>query len=155
MPLLMVSPRPSPTSRPAEDGTVLAFDFGLKRIGVAIGEPLLRRANALTTIEAETNEARFAAIARLIQEWQPALLVIGLPLALDGAEHEMTVRCRRFANQLHGRFDLPVVLTDERLTSAVADTELREAGLGWRMRKGRVDALAAQHILQDYFDAAA
>ena len=67
----------------------------------------------------------------------------------------MTARCRRFANQLHGRFGLPVVLTDERLTSAVADTELREAGLGWRVRKGRVDALAAQHILQDYFDAAA
>lgn len=155
MPLLMVPPRPSPSPRLAEDGTVLAFDFGSKRIGVAIGETLLRRAGVLTTIEAETNEARFAAIARLIQEWRPALLVIGLPLTLDGAEHEMTVRCRRFANQLHGRFGLPVVLTDERLTSAVADAELREAGLGWRVRKGRVDALAAQHILQDYFDAAA
>ena len=66
----------------------------------------------------------------------------------------MTVRCRRFANQLHGRFGLPVVLTDERLTSAAADAELREAGLDWKARKGRVDALAAQHILQDYFDAA-
>ena len=155
MPLLMGSPRPSLSPRPAEDGTVLAFDFGLKRIGVAIGATLLRRASALTTIEAETNETRFAAIARLIQKWQPSLLVIGLPLALDGTEHKMTARCRRFANQLHGRFGLPVVLTDERLTSAVADTELREAGLGWRVRKGRVDALAAQHILQDYLDAAA
>ena len=87
MPLLMVSPRPSPSPRPAEDGTVLAFDFGLKRIGVAIGATLLRRASALTTIEAETNETRFAAIARLIQKWQPSLLVIGLPLALDGTEH--------------------------------------------------------------------
>ncbi len=155
MPLLMVSPRSSSSLRSAEDGTVLAFDFGLKRIGVAIGETLLGRANALTTIEAETNEARFAAIARLIQEWQPALLVIGLPLSLDGAEHEMTARCRRFANQLHGRFGLPVALTDERLTSAAAENELREAGFNWRARKGRVDALAAQYILQDYFDAAA
>lgn len=154
MPFLMVSPHPSPPSRPADGGTVLAFDFGLKRIGVAVGETLLKRANALTTIEAETNDVRFAAIAKLIHEWQPARLVIGLPLSLDGAEHEMTVRCRRFANQLHGRFGLPVVLTDERFTSAAADAELREAGLDWKTRKGRVDALAAQHILQDYFDAA-
>ena len=154
MPFLMVSPHPSPPLRPAASGTVLAFDFGLKRIGVAVGETLLGRANALTTIAAETNEARFAAVARLIEEWQPALLLVGLPLSLDGAEHGMTVRCRRFANQLHGRFGLPVTLTDERLTSAVADAELREAGLDWKTREKRVDALAAQHILQDYFDAA-
>ncbi len=155
MPFLMVSPPSLPCLRRADDGTVLAFDFGLKRIGVAIGETLLGRANALATIEAETNEARFTAITRLIQEWQPTLLVVGLPLALDGTVHGMTARCRRFANQLQGRFGLPVALTDERLTSAAADAELREAGLDWRRRKGKVDALAAQHILQDYFDAAA
>ncbi len=154
MPLLMASPRTS-SSRPAEDGTVLAFDFGLKRIGVAMGETLLRQANALTTLEAETNDARFAAISRLIDEWQPTRLVIGLPLSLDGAEHAMTARCRRFANQLHGRFGLPVTLVDERLTSAEADAALREGGLDWKTRKGQVDALAAQYILQDYFDAAA
>lgn len=154
MPFLMVSPPPPSPSRPADGGTVLAFDFGLKRIGVAVGETLLKRANALATIEAEANDARFAAIARLIDEWKPARLVVGLPLSLDGAEHEMTARCRRFANQLHGRFGLPVALTDERLTSAAAESELREAGLDWKTRKGRVDALAAQHILQDYFDAA-
>jgi putative Holliday junction resolvase len=155
MPLLMVSPRPSARPPAAQGGTVLAFDFGLKRIGVAVGETLLKRASALTTIEAEANEARFAAIARLIEEWRPTQLVVGLPLSLDGAEHELTARCRRFANQLHGRFGLPVVLSDERLTSAAAESELREAGLDWRARKARIDALAAQHILQDYFDAAA
>jgi len=155
MPFLMVSPHPSPPIRPAQGGTVLAFDFGLKRIGVAVGETLLGRANALTPLDAETNEARFAAIGSLIEEWQPALLVVGIPFSLEGAEHEMTVRCRRFANQLHGRFGLPVALADERLTSAAADAELREAGLDWRSRKARVDAVAAQHILQDYFDAAA
>lgn len=154
MPFLMGSPPPSPPVRPIQGGTVLAFDFGLKRIGVAVGETLLKRANALMTLEAETNEARFTAIARLIEEWRPALLVVGLPLSLDGTEHEMTARCRRFANQLHGRFGLPVALTDERLTSAAADAELREAGLDWRTRKERIDALAARHILQDYFDAA-
>ncbi len=154
MPSLMVSPRPS-SSRPAEDGTVLAFDFGLKRIGVAMGETRLGRANALATLEAETNDARFAEIARLIQEWQPTRLVIGLPLSLDGSEHEMTARCRRFANQLHGRFGLPVTLVDERFTSAEADSALREGGLDWKARKGKTDALAAQYILQDYFDAVA
>lgn len=153
MPALMVSLRPSPP-RPAVSGTVLAFDFGLKRIGIAVGETLLGQARALVTLELESNEARFAAISRLIEEWQPALLVVGLPLSLDGGEHDMTVRCRRFANQLHGRFGLPVALRDERLTSAAAETELREAGMGWRARRKRVDALAAQHILQDYFDAA-
>ena len=151
---LMVSSPSLPPSRPADGTTVLAFDFGLKRIGVAVGERLLGRARALTTIEAEANEARFAAIARLITEWQPALLVVGLPLSLDGEEHEMTARARRFANQLHGRSGLPVVLADARLTSAAADAELREAGHGWKARKARIDALAAQHILQDYFDAA-
>lgn len=155
MPLLMVSPHPFQPIHRAESGTILAFDFGLKRIGVAVGESLLRRANALATIEAESNEARFQAIARLIEEWQPTLLVVGLPFRLDGAEHEMTARCRRFANQLHGRFGIPVALTDERLTSAAAEAELREAGVDWKARKDRVDALAAQHILQDYFDAAA
>ena len=155
MPLLMASPRPTSSSRPAEVGTVLAFDFGLKRIGIAVGETLLGRAKALATIEAESNEVRFTAIARHIQEWQPALLVVGLPLSLDGTEHEMTARCRRFANQLHGRFDLPVTLIDERLTSAEADAVLREDGLDWKARKKSVDALAAQIILQDYFDAAA
>ncbi|MDR2240416.1 MAG: Holliday junction resolvase RuvX [Zoogloeaceae bacterium] len=144
----------SPASAPVAQGTVLAFDFGLKRIGVAVGETLLKQAHALITLEAETNAARFAALARLIEEWQPSLLVVGLPLALDGGEHAMTARCRRFANQLRGRFGLPVALTDERLTSAAAESELRAAGLDWKARKGKLDAVAAQHILQDYFDAA-
>lgn len=155
MPASMASPRSPRPSQPAAGGTVLAFDFGLRRIGVAVGETLLGRARALTTIAAESNAARFAAIARLIEEWQPSCLVVGVPLSLDGREQEMTARCRRFANQLHGRFGLPVALTDERLTSAAAEAELREAGLDWMARKRKVDAVAAQHILQDYFDAVA
>lgn len=147
--------RSCPPAQPAVSGTVLAFDFGLKRIGVAVGHSGPKLAHALTTIEAETNAARFAAIAALIAEWQPTLLVVGLPLALDGSEHAMTARCRRFANQLQGRFGLPVALADERLTSVLADAALREAGVGWKRRKVKVDAVAAQCILQDYFDAAA
>lgn len=132
--------------------TVLAFDFGIKRIGVAIGETLLGQARALTSICAEDNAARFAAIGRLIVEWQPLQLVVGLPRALDGSEHEMTARCRRFAQQLEGRFKLPVTLIDERLSSTEAESRLAESGIHWQARKQRVDALAAAIILQDYFD---
>lgn len=134
------------------EGTVLAFDFGTRRIGVAVGEMMLGQARPLTTIEASANDARFAAIGRLIAEWQPARLVVGLPLALDGSEHDMTARCRRFAHQLEGRFRLPVTLVDERLSSAAADETLRERGLDWKRRKAQVDAEAAAAILQDYFE---
>lgn len=136
-----------------ETGTLLAFDFGVKRIGVAVGETLLGQARALATIAAEDNDARFAQIARLIEEWQPQALVLGLPLAEDGAEHELTARVRRFAHQLEGRFRLPVAFVDERFSSREADARLAAAGLSWQARKREVDAAAAQIILQDYFDA--
>lgn len=154
MPLAMPASHPSPDTSCANTGTVLAFDFGLKRTGVAVGDAALRLAHALTVIEAESNQARFAAIAHLIDEWQPALLIVGLPLTLEGSEHAMSTRCRRFGNQLKGRFGLPVKLADERLTSAAAEEQLRAAGLDWKKRRARVDALAAQLILQGYFDVA-
>lgn len=134
--------------------TILAFDFGLRRIGVAVGNSETRLAQALTTIDAEDKARRFAAIAALIAEWRPARLVVGLPLALDGAEHELTRRCRRFAQQLHGRFGLPVDFADERLSSVEAEVSLRKAGLDWRQRRQTIDAAAAQTILQHYFDDA-
>jgi len=122
--------------------TVLGFDFGLKRIGVAIGNSLLKQAQPLTVITAATNDAKFAAIAALVQEWQPARCVVGLPSHPDGAEHEMTVRCRRFANQLSGRFGVATVMVDERYSSAVIP-----------QRRGDViDAEAAAIILQQYFN---
>jgi putative Holliday junction resolvase len=139
-------------ARDMPDGTVLAFDFGTRRIGVAVGEMMLGAARPLTTIAAEANEFRFQAIGKLIAEWQPATLVVGLPLTLEGAAHEMTARCRRFAHQLEGRFRLPVVLVDERLSSVSADERLREQGLDWRARKAAVDAEAAAILLQNYFD---
>ncbi|MDO8931415.1 MAG: Holliday junction resolvase RuvX [Rhodocyclaceae bacterium] len=134
------------------DGTVLAFDFGTRRIGVAVGETMLKSARPLTTITAEANAPRFEAIGRLIAEWQPACLVVGLPLALDGSEHDMTARSRRFANQLHGRFGLPVELADERLSSAAAESHLRARGHDPRRDKAAIDAAAAAVILQSYFD---
>ena len=134
------------------EGTVLAFDFGTRRIGVAVGEMMLGIARPLTTISAEANEARFAAIGKLIAEWQPGTLLVGLPLSLDGEATEMTDRCRRFARQLEARYRLPVTLVDERLSSASADERLRGQGRDWRQRKAAVDAEAAAIILQSHFD---
>jgi putative holliday junction resolvase len=134
------------------EGTVLAFDFGTRRIGVAVGEMMLGTARPLTTISAEANDARFNAIGKLIAEWLPTTLVVGLPLSLNGEANEMTHRCRRFAHQLEGRYRLPVVLVDERLTSTSADEQLRESGRDWRSRKAVVDAEAAAILLQDHFD---
>lgn len=122
--------------------TLLAFDFGLKRIGVAIGNTLLRQAQPLTIISAATNDAKFAELGKLIAEWTPTRCIVGLPSHPDGTEHEMTVRCRRFANQLQGRFGVATVLVDERYSSAVIS-----------QRRGElIDAAAAAIILQQYFD---
>ncbi|MEP7183768.1 MAG: Holliday junction resolvase RuvX [Betaproteobacteria bacterium] len=131
---------------------MLAFDFGTKKIGVAVGNTLVRVAHPLATIAAEANARRFDAIAALIAEWQPGRLVVGRPLHVDGTEHEMTQRAQRFAHQLEGRFGLPVAFVDERYTTRAADTTLREAGTTGRARKAARDEVAAQLILQAYFD---
>jgi putative holliday junction resolvase len=142
-------------------GTVLAFDFGEKRIGVAVGEWTLRQAHPLLVIHGEANADRFAAIAALISEWQPTSLVVGLPVSLDGAAHAMTARATRFANQLRGRFSLPVAYADERLSSVEAEERLRESGShakssgkNAKSHKAHLDALAAQIILEGYFEQA-
>lgn len=122
--------------------TIFAFDFGVKRIGVAMGNTLIRQAQPLQVISSIDNASRFAAIGALITEWQPDLLVVGLPMHPDGAEHEMSARCRKFANQLHGRFNLPVQLVDERYSSAVISAKRGEV----------IDDRAAAIILQQYFD---
>lgn len=133
-------------------GSVLAFDFGEKRIGVAVGEWLLGQAHPLTIIRSEANAERFAAISALINEWKPVSLVVGLPVALDGTPHAMTARCTRFANQLRGRFGLPVDYAEERLSSVEAEERLRESGYNGRSAKEHLDALAAQIILQCFFE---
>ncbi len=133
-------------------GTVLAFDFGVKRIGVAVGEWPLAQAHPLTTIHGEANAERFAAIEALLKEWRPVSLVVGLPVALDGSAHEMTARSTRFANQLRGRFGLPVDYAEERLSSVEAEERLRASGHSTRSAREHVDAMAAQIILQCFFE---
>ena len=134
-------------------GTVLAFDFGERRIGVAVGEHLIKSANPLITIDSESNEVRFTQITQLIKEWQPVLLVVGLPLSLDGTETEMTQLCKKFARRLNGRFNLPVVMIDERYSSAHASQLLNQTGIKGRAQKTMLDQVAAQTILQSYFDS--
>lgn len=137
---------------PVFSGTLLAFDFGTRRIGVAVGNTVSATARPLTTINDERNDVRFTTIAALLHEWQPVALVVGLPCNDDGTPHEMTSRCRRFASQLKGRFNLPTILVDERYTSAAASSALDEAGIHGRKQKSLLDQYAAQQILQAYFD---
>lgn len=134
------------------EGTVLAFDFGEKRIGVAIGETTLTQAHPLAVIRAQSSEGRRRAIGALIQEWQPQQLVVGLPTHTDGKPHAMTDLCRKFAAWLSRQFSLPVELADERLTSFDAEARLRETGRNAKTMKPLLDAVAAQLILQTWFD---
>ncbi len=134
-------------------GTVLAFDFGEKRIGVAVGETMLKTAHAHTTINSEMTEARFTAIKKLIDEWRPSLLIVGYPTYLDGTEHTLSQLAKKFAQRLEGRFSLPVMMIDERLSSAEASQNLSKAGINAREQKSIIDAAAAQVILQSYFDS--
>jgi putative Holliday junction resolvase len=138
--------------RDIRSGTVLAFDFGMMRIGVAVGELQLGVAHPLATIEAEANDVRFARIEALVNEWQPVLLVVGLPLALDGSEHAMTVLARRFALRLQGRYGIETRLVDERLTSVEAEQQARDIGLDARKARSKIDQLAAKLILESYFN---
>lgn len=121
---------------------VFGFDFGVKRIGIAMGNTLTGQAQPLEIIDAVDNATCFKRIGALIDEWRPARLVVGEPRHPDGAEHDMTLRARRFANQLNGRFNLPVELVDERYSSVVIPAKRGE----------RIDAKAAAIILQQYFD---
>lgn len=139
-----------PSASPAD--TILAFDFGTRRIGVAVGEPSTGLAHPLATIAEERKDARFAAIGKLIDEWRPTLLVIGVPTHADGSEHALTANARRFARQLEGRYGIRVALADERYSTRSAAEALTSAGVRAREQRGVRDRVAAQLILQDYLD---
>ena len=139
-------------SESIQEVTLLAFDFGTKRIGVAVGNTLVRIAHPLITIDTEVTEKRFMTIAQLLDTWKPDVLLVGLPMHSDGTPHELTRLCQRFARRLQGRFGVDVVLCDERYTSKTASVALREAGITGRNQKAMLDQVAAQHILQSYLD---
>ena len=135
----------------AVSGTILGFDYGAKRVGIAVGETSTGIANPLGAIEAEANDARFAAIDRYVDEWRPVAFVVGQPRHSDGSEHEVAKLAGKFARRLAGRYKREVMLVDETLTSATAESELRETRTR-AARKTDVDALAAAIILQSFLD---
>lgn len=132
-------------------GTLLGFDFGEKRLGVAVGETATRLAHPVATLAGEATAARLDAVARLVAEWRPAGFVVGLPRHADGGPHEVARLAGKFARRLEARFGLPVAFVDETLTSADAESRLREAGARGRDRSA-LDAHAAALILQSYLD---
>ena len=135
----------------AESGTLLGFDFGEKRIGVAVGETATGIAHPLMAIEAEANERRFAEVEKIVGDWRPAGFIVGRPKHADGAAHPIARLAEKFARRLAARFNLPVTFVDETLSSAAAESQLREQHARIRARQD-VDALAAAVILQSYLD---
>lgn len=134
------------------DETVLAFDFGLRRIGVAVGSSRLRIAHPLATISAEDNRSRFQAIAALVAEWQPARFVVGRPASRPGERHPLAPALERFARRLQARFGIPVEFVDETLSSWDASRRLSAGGTPAREQRGRLDAMAACVILESWFE---
>ncbi len=149
-----IGKRSDGTDRAVEHSrTVLAFDYGERFIGVAVGDSELRTAHPLTTIDARSTTERFTKIGALIDEWQPAFLVVGMPsTAEEGTPHPLAPRVERFSRQLGGRFHLSVRLVDEQFTSAEAERELRSAGTRGARRKQNVHPQAARLILESYFN---
>lgn len=132
--------------------TLLCFDYGTKSIGVAVGSELTGSASLLPALKARDGIPDWDQIARLINEWQPQLLLVGLPLNMDGSEQEFTTRTRKFANRLHGRFGLPVSLHDERLSTADARSRLFAEGGYRNLSKDKVDSLSAQIIFEGWYE---
>ena len=132
--------------------TFLGFDFGMRNIGVAVGQELTRTANPLTVIKAREGIPNWDHIKTLLDQWAPQLLVVGLPLNMDGSEQEMTAAARRFSNRLNGRFHIPIDWQDERLTTFEA---LDQLGIRSKMQSNRredVDRISAQLILQSWLN---
>ena len=144
-----------PDERIKPAGTIIAFDFGHRRIGVAVGQTLTDSANALTVVPV-ANQPDWQAIAVLLGEWKPAAIVVGLPLAEDGGETDMSKGARRFGRQLEGRFSIPVWFEDERLTSFNAEERFIDARTRGELRRKDAslkDAIAAQIILESWLQS--
>ena len=145
------------SSPPQSDGnpnstpqTLLGFDYGFKRIGVAIGHEITGQARPLATLVLKNKQIPWDNITRLIEEWAPGALVVGMPLNADQSEHEVSKAARRFGNQLNGRYNLPVYWVDERLTSHAAEQLLREPPLPGKNSSATTDSVAAQLILESW-----
>lgn len=135
------------------DGTLLGFDYGTRRIGIAVGNRRLGSARSLTSLDAK-RDVVWDAIARLVEEWQPEALVVGIPLTLDGETQPATLAAQRFVRQLQARFSLPVHSMDERMSSIEAHSQLRSKRASGerrqRVQDGDIDSAAAKLILEHW-----
>lgn len=131
---------------------LLGFDYGEKTVGVAVGNTGTRQAHPLLNVRVIRGQPEWQKITGLIDEWQPVAIVVGLPLNMDGSENAITRQARKFGNRLNGRYNLPVHMVDERLTTRDARTELYNAGVTEKRHKPVLDKLAAQSILQTYLN---
>lgn len=131
--------------------SLLAFDYGLKNIGVAYGQSVTGTASELVPLTARDGVPDWGQVGKLLNEWQPQLLLVGLPLNMDDTESELSQRARKFANRLHGRFGLPVELFDERLTTRLAKEEARGRGHKGNYAARPVDSIAARLLLESWF----
>ena len=132
--------------------TVLAFDFGTKSIGCAVGQSITGTAQALPAFKAQDGIPNWRAIENCLKEWKPDVLVVGLPLNMDGTIQDLTLRAKKFANRLHGRFGITVELQDERLTTMEARSEIFERGGFRSLKKDKVDGISACLILESWFE---
>ncbi|AUI65292.1 MULTISPECIES: Holliday junction resolvase RuvX [Glaesserella] len=132
--------------------TILAFDFGTNSIGCAVGQSITGTAQGLPAFKAQDGIPNWDLIGKVIAEWQPDLLVVGLPLNMDGTEQPLTQRAKKFANRLNGRFNLPVELQDERLTTVEARAEIFARGGFKALKKDKVDSISACLILESWFE---
>ncbi|MGK8932652.1 Holliday junction resolvase RuvX [Pluralibacter gergoviae] len=133
-------------------GTLVAFDFGTKSIGAAVGQRITGTAQPLAALKANDGNPDWTLIERLLREWQPEAVIVGLPLNMDGTEQPLTARARKFANKIHGRFGVKIILHDERLSTVEARAGLFEHG-GYRaLNKGRIDSASAVVILESFFE---
>ncbi|MHB8534025.1 MAG: Holliday junction resolvase RuvX [Sulfuricaulis sp.] len=140
------------TEKPVEAQTFLAFDYGEKYIGVAVGSRHTRQAEPVTTLRGSAKNPDWTRLSRLIEEWRPDALVVGLPLNMDGSANPMSRAARAFGQRLQDRYNLPVHMADERLSTLAAREILNEAGVPMRRHKTRLDKVAAQTILQAYLN---
>ncbi|MDU7463759.1 MAG: Holliday junction resolvase RuvX [Haemophilus haemolyticus] len=134
--------------------TALAFDFGTKSIGCAVGQSITGTAQALPAFNAQDGIPNWDTIEKCLKEWKPDVVVVGLPLNMDGTEQELTLRARKFANRLQGRFGVNVQLQDERLTTTEARSEIFDRGGFRALKKGKVDGISACLILESWFEVA-
>ena len=132
--------------------TALAFDFGTKSIGCAVGQSITGTAQALPAFKAQDGIPNWNEIEKCLKEWKPDVVVVGLPLNMDGTEQDLTLRARKFGNRLNGRFGVKVEFQDERLTTTAARSEIFDRGGFRALKKGKVDGISACLILESWFE---